>query len=73
MIKNIQGKATAFRLSDQVFTILHEQGLSKIFNYPDYKYFKKQCNSAFDKAHTIAMLFIEDNNLITSDYNDYIH
>jgi hypothetical protein len=73
MHKIIQGKATAFRLSDQVLSILHEQGLSKIFNFQDYKYFKSQCNTAFDKAQAIAERFIEDNNLITSDYNDYVY
>jgi len=73
MINNIQGKATAFRLSDQVFSILHQRGLSKVFNYQDYLYFKKQCNAAFDKAQAIAELFIQDNNLTNSDYNDYVY
>jgi hypothetical protein len=73
MHKIIRGKATAFRLSDQVFSILHSRGLSKIFNFQDYKYFKSQCNTAFDKAQAIAERFIEDNNLTTSDYNDYVY
>lgn len=64
---------TAFKLSDKVKAILHSKGLSKVFNYSDYDYFKNQVNNVFDKAHAIAELFIQDNELTTSDYQEYIY
>ncbi len=72
MYKIIHAKATAFRLSDQVISILHSKGFSAIFNYPDYEHFKKQCKSAYDKAQAIAELFIQDNAEATNDFNDYV-
>lgn len=72
MYKIIHAKATAFRLSDQVISILHNKGLSAAFNYPDYEYFKKQCKNAFDKAQAIAELFIQDNADAPNDFNDYV-
>jgi hypothetical protein len=69
----IQAKTTAIKLSDKVINILHEKGLSKVFNYNDYNYFKEQCKNAFDKANAIAELFIQDNNHENSDYHDYIY
>lgn len=66
-------KSTAFKLSDQVKAILQDKGLSKIFNYSDYEYFKRQIKSAFNKAQAIAELFIQENNETPSDYNDYVY
>ena len=72
MYNIIHAKATAFRLSDQVISILHSKGFSAVFNYPDYEYFKRQCKSAYDKAHAIAELFIQDNADAQNDFNDYV-
>jgi len=73
MHKNsIESKANAFKLSTQVKSILHEKGFSKVFNYADYKYFKAQCNNAFHKAQAIAEKFIEDNNQLNSDFDEYV-
>lgn len=71
MQKSIQGKATAFKPSEQVFSILHERGLSKIFNYDDYEYFKKQCKGAFNLAQAIADKFLEYNDH-ESDFAEYV-
>lgn len=68
----IESKSNAFKLSTQVKNILHEKGLSKVFNYSDYEYFKKQCSNAWNKAQAIADLFIQDNDTINSDFNDYV-
>ena len=70
--KSIESKCNAFKLSTQVKTILHEKGLSKIFNYSDYKYFKAQCKNAFHKAQAIAEKFIEENNPVNSDFDEYV-
>ena len=73
MHKNsIESKSNAFNLSTQVKSILHEKGLSKVFNYSDYKYFKTQCKNAWNKAQAIAELFIQDNQNTNSDFNDYV-
>lgn len=72
MYNIINAKATAFRLSDQVFSILHEKGLSKVFNYPDYEYFKKQCENAFNKAQAIADKFLEYYDDTETDFNEYV-
>jgi hypothetical protein len=71
MQKLIRGKATAFQPSEQVFAILHEKGLSKIFNYSDYEYFKKQCKGAFNLAQAIAEKFLEYNDH-ESDFTEYV-
>lgn len=67
-----KSKINAFLLSEQVKTILHEKGQSKIFNYQDYEYFKKQCLTAFNKAQAIADKFTADYCEIKSDINEYI-
>ncbi|GAB3708663.1 hypothetical protein [Flavobacterium koreense] len=67
-----ESKNNAFKLSTQVKSILHEKGLSKVFNYTDYEYFKKQCTNAWNKAQAIAELFIQDNQNTNSDFNDYV-
>lgn len=69
----MNAEITTYKLSDQVKQILHEKGLSKVFNYQDYTYFKNQVKSAFNKAVAIAELFIQDNEETTTDYHDYIY
>jgi hypothetical protein len=64
-------KNNAYKLSDQVKNILHEKGLSAVFNYNDYLYFKKQVKNTFNKAQAIAELFIEENINQNSDFNEY--
>jgi len=71
-ITSISHKNTSLKLSDQVKNILQEQGFSRIFNYSDYTYFKAQAKRAFNKAQTIAELFITENATVESDYCDYI-
>lgn len=65
-------KSTSIKLSVQVKQILIDRGLSKIFNYDDYHFFKRQCVNCFDKAHAIAELFINENAEVESDYSEYI-
>lgn len=68
---NNKSKSNAFLLSNQVKKILHKNGLSKVFNYSEYKYFKEQAESAFNKAQTIADNFIQEHKT-ESDLNEYI-
>lgn len=68
-----KAKSTAFKLSEQVKAILQDKGLSKIFNYSDYEYYKTKVKTAFNKAQAIAEHFIQDNNYTPSDYHDYIY
>ena len=68
---NNESKNTSFNLSSQVKRILHENGLSKAFNYSDYKYFKKQSQKAFNKAQSIAEKFIHEHKT-ESDLSEYI-
>lgn len=63
-------KNTSFKISDQVKRILHKNGLSKVFNYSDYEYFKSKAKNAFNKAQAIADLFIEEHKHET-DFNNY--
>jgi hypothetical protein len=68
-----QNKNKGFLLSEQVKTILQEKGFLKVFNYNDYNYFKNSVKDAFNKAYTIAELFITENQQENnSDLNDYI-
>ncbi len=71
-INSMNAKNTSFRISDQVKEILHSKGLSKVFNYQDYEYFKNQCRTAFNKVQAIADLFIEYYSDTPTDYNDYV-
>jgi hypothetical protein len=71
-IQSNSHKNTAFKLSEQVKATLHAKGYSFLFNYSDYEYYKKQAQSAFNKAQTIADLFIQDNTTQKSDYHGYI-
>jgi hypothetical protein len=59
-------------ISTQVSEILSSKGLSKIFNYQDYRYFKNQVNSAFNVAQAIAEKFIEYYEGEDSDFNEYV-
>ncbi|HUI32021.1 MAG TPA: hypothetical protein VLY84_00260 [Dysgonamonadaceae bacterium] len=68
---NNNSKNNSFKISEQVKSILHAHGLSKVFNYSDYGYFKKQCKNAFNKPLAIANLFIEENQS-QNDFNQYI-
>jgi hypothetical protein len=68
---HISHKNNVYKLSDQVKNILHEKGLSAVFNYNDYLYFKKQVKNAFNKAQAIAELFIQENINQNSDFNEY--
>lgn len=58
---NDKSKNKSFLLSNQVKQILHKNGLSKVFNYSDYKYFKEKSANAFNKAQEIANYFISEN------------
>lgn len=68
---NLQAKSTSLNLSEQVKEILNSKGLSSIFNYSDYQYFKSRVKNAFNKAQAIAELFISENNT-KSDFDEYV-
>ena len=65
-------KNTPLNLSEQVKEILNSKGLSKIFNYSDYQFFKSRVKHAFNKAQAIADLFQQENQDQKSDYSEYI-
>ena len=67
---NNKSKSNSFKISEQVKSILHARGLSKVFNYQDYEYFKDLCKNAFNKAQDIAEKFIEEHQA-ESDFKDY--
>jgi hypothetical protein len=64
-------KFSSNKLSEQVKSILASKGLSKIFNYSDYQYFKSKANTTFSKAQVIADLFIQECQE-ESDFSEYI-
>ena len=68
---NNSRKCNAFKLSEQVKKILHEKGLSFLFTYQDYKYFKSQVSDAFNKAQDIANLFIQYHEPTKTDFSEY--
>jgi hypothetical protein len=68
----IQGKTTHLKLSEQVKETLFLKGYSFLFNDNDFKYYRMQAKYAFNKALTIAELFIQDNLNSQSDYNGYV-
>lgn len=69
---NIQSrKSNTNFLSHQVRQELMARGYSFLFNWSDYAYYRSQAKNAFNKAVTIADLFIQDSNA-ESDYNEYI-
>ena len=71
-IQSISRKNTSIKLSEQVKKYLSEKGYSSLFNYSDYQYYKAQVKEAFNKAYSIAELFISENNQTESDFNEYI-
>lgn len=71
-IQSNSHKSTSFKLSEQVKETLHAKGYSFLFNYEDYKYFKKQAKNAFNKAYAIAELFIQENQPQQSDFSEYV-
>lgn len=69
---HLNAKNNAFNLSTQVKNILHKKGLSFLFNYNDYKYFKSKVSTAFNKAQVIAEMFIEYHEPTKNDFSDYV-
>lgn len=65
-------KNNSNKLSEQVKASLHNKGLSFLFNYQDYKYFKSQCLNTFNKVEAIVNLFIEYHEPTHTDFNDYV-
>lgn len=63
-------KTNTFKLSQQVREILYKSGYSFLFNFDDYKQYKKRAKHEFNKALAIAQYFIQDNNQ-PSDFNEY--
>lgn len=64
-------KSKSFLTSEQVKSILHAHGLSKVFNYSDYAFFKLRAKKAYNKAQAIAQMFIEEYRA-DSDLNEYV-
>lgn len=58
-------------ISTEVKKILHEKGLSSLFNMNDYLFLKKQCKKAFNPALEIAQKFIEYHEPQKTDFSDY--
>jgi hypothetical protein len=58
-------------LSDKVYQILMEQGFTKLFNWNDYKFFKRESESKPNRAQYIAEQFISWNSHELSDFADY--
>ena len=71
MTKQRKYKSNPFLISEQVKSILHAHGLSKVFNYSDYECFKRKAARAFNRAQEIADLFIEEHKN-ESDLTEYI-
>lgn len=59
------------KLSDKVYQILSERGFSKLFNWEDYRFFKKESKDHPNPAEYIAQSFISWNNNQLSDFADY--
>ena len=64
-------KNNPFLLSEQVKSILHSQGYSRIFNYSDYELFKRRARNTFNQAQAIAELFLQETET-HSDFSEYI-
>lgn len=58
------------KLSDKVYQELKLQGYSKLFNWEDYRYFKKQTQEEFNRVEAIVQLFIFYS-CDLSDFEDY--
>lgn len=63
-------KTTTFKLSQQVREILYKEGYLCLFNFDDYRHFKKKSKGEFNRALAIARMIIEDYNT-NSDYIEY--
>jgi hypothetical protein len=63
-------KANTLKLSQQVREILFKAGYSCLFNFDDYRYFKRKTKGEFSRAHAIARMIIEDYDT-NSDYIEY--
>ena len=59
------------KLSDLVYHILEKKGFSKLFNWEDYRFFKKESKTKPDRAEYIAEQFIYWNTHELSDFADY--
>lgn len=59
------------KLSDKVYQILKEKGFSKLFNWSDYLFFKKESIDKINRAQWIAEQFISWNSHELSDFADY--
>ncbi len=69
----LQGNNTQdkFKLSTRVKKILFEKGFSFLFNWQDYKIFKKECENDFNPAYSIVYKFLQQAER-ESDFKDYI-
>jgi hypothetical protein len=63
-------KSKSLKTSEQVKLILHNHGLSKVFNYRDYELFKYRAKRAFNQAQAVAQMFIEEYRT-ESDFLEY--
>jgi len=70
MTTSKKNKSKSFLFSEQVKSILHAHGLSKVFNYSDYTFFKAKAKTAFNPVQAIAQMFIAEYRN-QSDYNQY--
>lgn len=59
------------KLSDKVYQILQEKGFSKLFNWEDYRFFKRESTDKINREHWIAEQFINWNSHEVSDFADY--
>lgn len=59
------------KLSDKVYQILSERGFSKLFNWEDYRFFKKESKNHPHPEEYIAQAFISWNTHVLSDFADY--
>lgn len=59
------------KLSDKVYQILKEKGFSKLFNWSDYLFFKKESVDKINREQWIAEQFISWNSHELSDFADY--
>ena len=67
----MQTETNRRNLSSEVLQILNSKGLSKLFNFPDYHYFKVETKGSFNQAQAIADLFVQFSPEIQSDFADY--
>jgi len=68
---NNRDKDNSFLLSGQVRKLLAEKGYSNLFNWNDYRHFKKLTKGAFNQAFEIADFFISEAHT-NSDFSEYV-